>query len=127
VTEEYQRVQLTCVPPQYIRDMCNEHTLAPGCQTWFKAWNSGNEIDTTPEREWAFVVGIEGLDKSTWTFDIERAVPQVLDGMMVHGRNAKSLAELLEDEARQVGDEEDRLSTAEVVAVRLYTGVYCLG
>jgi hypothetical protein len=113
------------VPPQFIRDMFNEHNLVLNARVWFKAWNSGNEIDTTPEREWAFVVGTEGLDKSTWTFVIERAAPQVLDGMMVHDRNAKSLAELLEEEARQV-DEGERLSPAEVVAVRLYTGVYCL-
>ena len=60
--------------------------------------------------QWAFVVGIEGVDKSTWEFDIKWAVPHVLDGMMVAGRNAKSLAELLDtDEARQ-GDEGEQLA-----------------
>ena len=93
--------------------MYNEHNLVQGARVLFKAWNAGHEIDTTPERKWAFV--------------IERAVPQVLDGMMVAGRNAKNLAELLEDEARQ-GDEGERLadSPVEVVALRFYTGVYCL-
>ena len=34
---------------------------------------------------------------------IARALPHVLDGMMVAGRNAKSLAELLDtDEARRL-------------------------
>ena len=71
------------------------------------------------------MVGTKGVDKSTWKFDIKRAVPHVLDGMMVAGRNAKSLAELLDtDEARE-GDEGERLSDspAEVVALRLYTGM----
>jgi len=75
------------------------------------------------------VVGTEGVDKSTWKFDIKRAVPHVLDEMMVAGRNAKSLAELLDTEEARQGDEGERLadSPAEVVALRLYSGMHGVG
>ena len=39
----------------------------------FTAWNAGHKIETTPEREWFFVVGAHGLDRSTWTFDVAGA------------------------------------------------------
>ena len=111
---------------QYIRDMHNEHNEAEGAHDWFTTSITG--LKTTAAREWGFVVGIEGLDKSSWTFVIARAVPHVQDGMMVPGRNAKSLAELLDTEEARQGDEGERLadSPAEMVALRLYTGVYCL-
>ena len=107
-----------------IRDMYNEHNNVPSAKAEFPMWGTGTDM-TTPTHEWDFVVGIDGIDKSTWTFVIERAEPKVRDKMMVHGRNRKRLAELLDtDEARQ-GDDGERLadSPAEVVALRLYTGV----
>ena len=65
------------------------------------------------------MVGAQGLDLSTWEFVPALAEPEVHEGMMVHGRNAKWLIKLIETEqARRAG-----LSAAEVVAVRLYTGV----
>ena len=103
---------------QYIRAMFNEHCLNAEASKQFTAWNAGHEIKTTPEREWLFVVGRDGLDKSSWTFDVERAEPVVEEGMMVEGRNAEKLAALLE--SPEV--ERSRVECAEVVALRLYTG-----
>ena len=57
----------------------------------FTAWNAGHKIETTPEREWRFVVGTHGLDRSTWTFDVSGAEPVVEEGMLVDGSNAKNL------------------------------------
>ena len=103
---------------QYIRAMFNEHCLNAEASKQFTAWNAGHEIKTTPEREWLFVVGRDGLDKSSWTFDVERAEPVVEEGMMVEGRNAEKLAALL----RSPEVERSEVTVAEVVALRLYTG-----
>jgi hypothetical protein len=103
---------------QYIRAMYNEHCLNAEASKQFTAWNAGHEIKTTPEREWLFVVGRDGLDKSSWTFDVERAEPVVEEGMMVEGRNAEKLAALL----RSPEVERSEVTVAEVVALRLYTG-----
>ena len=103
---------------QYIRAMYNEHTLNAEASKQFTAWNAGHEIKTTPEREWLFVVGRDGLDKSSWTFDVERAEPVVEEGMMVEGRNAEKLAALL----RSPEVERSHVTVAEIVALRLYTG-----
>ena len=103
---------------QYIRAMFNEHCLNAEASKQFTAWNAGHEIKTTPEREWLFVVGRDGLDKSSWTFDVERAEPVVEEGMMVEGRNAEKLAALL----RSPEVERSRVTVAEIVALRLYTG-----
>jgi len=103
---------------QYIRAMYNEHCLGAEASKQFTAWNAGHEIKTTPEREWLFVVGRDGLDKSSWTFDVERAEPVVEEGMMVEGRNAEKLAALL----RSPEVERSKVTVAEVVALRLYTG-----
>jgi len=103
---------------QYIRAMYNEHMLAAGASKSFTAWNAGHKIETTPEREWGFVVGTHGLDRSTWTFDVAGAEPVVEEGMLVDGRNAKKLAALLQSpEVKRAG-----VTAAEVVALRLYTG-----
>ena len=103
---------------QYIRAMYNEHTLVAGASKGFTAWNAGHKIETTPEREWRFVVGTHGLDRRTWAFDVAGAEPVVEEGMLVDGRNAKKLAALLQSpDAKRAG-----VSAAEVVALRLYTG-----
>jgi hypothetical protein len=103
---------------QYIRAMYNEHSLNAEASKQFTAWNAGHEIKTTPEREWLFVVGRDGLDKSSWTFDVERAEPVVEEGMMVEGRNAEKLAALLRSPEVKRSD----VTVAEIVALRLYTG-----
>ena len=59
-----------------------------------------------------------GLDRDTWKFKPESSEPKIEEGMMVHGRNAKRLAELLAMVEAQKG----KLTAAEVVAMRLYTG-----
>jgi hypothetical protein len=103
---------------QFIRAMYNEHCLNAEASKQFSAWNAGHEIKTTPEREWLFVVGRDGLDKISWTFDVERAEPVVGVGMMVEGRNAEKLAALLQFPEVQRSD----VTVAEIVALRLYTG-----
>jgi len=103
---------------QYIRAMYNEHMLVAEASEGFTALNAGHKIETTPEREWGFVVGTHGLDRSTWTFDVAGAQPVVEAGMLVDGRNAKELAALLQSpQVKRAG-----VSAAEVVALRLYTG-----
>ena len=37
--------------------MYNEHCLGSGAKSFFKAWNAGHVIDTTPEREVSSLVG----------------------------------------------------------------------
>jgi hypothetical protein len=104
---------------KWIRAMFNEHCIVTDAQKVFTAWNAGNVIHTTSEREWLFVVGILGLDRTSWTFDLALAEP-VVDGMMVSGRNAKRLADLVETaESKKAG-----LWIEEIVALRLYTGMY---
>lgn len=75
-------------------------------------------VDATCLFQWLFVVGEHGLDRDTWKFKPESSEPKIEEGMMVHGRNAKRLAKLLARAEAQKG----KLSAAEVVAVRLYTG-----
>ena len=100
---------------QYIRAMYNEHCLVSGASQSFTTFEV---METTPQREWLFVVGSAGLDRKTWTFDIAGAEPVVEEGMMVQGRNAKKLSALLHSpEAKRAS-----LSAAEVVGLRLYTG-----
>jgi len=104
---------------QYIRAMYNEHCLVSGASQSFTTFEGlGCPMETTPEREWLFVVGSAGLDRKTWTFDIAGAEPVVEQGMMVQGRNAKKLAALLDSpKAKRAA-----LSAAEVVALRLWSG-----
>ena len=104
---------------QYIRAMYNEHCLVSGASQSFTTFEGlGCPMETTPTREWLFVVGSAGLDRKTWTFDIAGAEPVVEEGMMVQGRNAKKLSALLHSpEAKRAS-----LSAAEVVGLRLYTG-----
>ena len=107
---------------KWIRAMFNEHCLVANAQEVFTAWNAGNVIHTTSTREWLFVVGTLGLDRTSWTFDLALAEP-VVDGMMVAGRNSKRLADLMQtSDAQRAG-----LLIEEVVAVRLYTGMYVGG
>jgi hypothetical protein len=104
---------------QYIRAMYNEHCLVSGASQSFTTFEGlGCPMETTPTREWLFVVGSAGLDRKTWTFDIAGAEPVVEEGMMVPGRNAKKLSALLHSPKAKRAS----LSAAEVVALRLYTG-----
>jgi hypothetical protein len=101
----------------YVRAMFNEHNTAADAHSGLTAWNAGHKIVTTPQDEWLFVVGREGLDRGTWTLNPAQSVPHVLRELEA-GRNAKRLADLLDTpEAQEAG-----LLAAEVVALRLYTG-----
>jgi len=103
---------------QYLRAMFNEHCTVKDATAPFTAWNAGHIIETNADREWLFVVGAKGLDQQSWAFDSACAVPEVAEGMMVPGRNAKHLAALLDSPlAKNAG-----LGDAEVIALRLYTG-----
>lgn len=106
------------MPDQFVMMMFVEHVVVEGARAVFQAWNAGNVIETTAEREWKFVVGDHGLDTDSWQFLPENAEPHIAEGMMVRGRNAKRLADLLRTDAAIKA----KLSAAEVVAVRLYTG-----
>ena len=103
---------------QYVRAMYNEHCTGSDACMSFTAWNAGHVLETTPLQEWLFVVGREGVDLDSWQVVVGKAEPEVGAGMMVSGRNAKRLADLLQTgAARRAG-----LAPAEVIAVRLYTG-----
>ena len=103
---------------QYVRAMFNEHNLATNAEAEFTAWNAGHVIKTNAKREWLFVVGAQGVNQDSWTFDPALSQPEVAEGMMVDGRNAKRLAQVLDTpEVKKAG-----LSAAEAVAIRLYTG-----
>ncbi len=102
---------------QYERSMYHEHCMSSDADSFFKAYNAGHEIKTSPRAEWVFVVGKKGLNLRSWTFVPAESVPLVLRALE-SGRNAKCLADLLDTlEARAAN-----LSAAEVVALRLYTG-----
>ena len=101
----------------YVRAMFNEHCVSADADLGFTAWNAGHTIKTTPREEWLFVVGKKGLNVRCWTLIPAQSVPLVLRELE-SGRNAKRLADLLDTlEARAA-----KLSAAEVVALRLYTG-----
>ena len=103
---------------QYVRAMFNEHNLATNAEAEFTAWNAGHVIKTNAKREWLFVVGAQGVNQDSWTLDPALSEPEVAEGMMVDGRNAKRLAQVLDTpEVKKAG-----LSAAEAVAIRLYTG-----
>ena len=103
---------------QYVRSMYNEHNTVTGVTALFNAWNAGNILRTCARREWLFVVGDKGLDQQTWVFDAGHALPEVAEGMMVPGRNAKHLADLLDAPEAKTA----LLLVPEIVALRLYTG-----
>ena len=103
---------------QFVRAIYNEHCTGHDACAGFTAWNAGHVLQTHPRREWHYVVGREGVDLNTWEFVVSMSEPDVADGMMVAGRNAKRLADLLQtDEARLAS-----LLPVEVVALRLYSG-----
>lgn len=98
--------------------MYNEHCQMRDSNSFFTAWNAGHVIRSTAIREWFFVVGSLGVDRNTWEIDMSMAEPEIADDMMVTGRNAKRLADLMERrDVKRAG-----LVAAEVVAIRLYTG-----
>jgi len=103
---------------QYVRAMYNEHNTVIGVSASFNAWNAGHLFKTSARREWLFVVGATELDLQTWVFEAADALPEVAEGMMVPGRNAKHLADLLDAPEAKTA----LLLVPEIVALHLYTG-----
>ena len=105
---------------QNVAAMYNEHNQVHDAQDEFTAWNAGHKIQTTPTHEWNFVVGSKGVDRSgtTWVFDLARATPEFTQKDMVRGRNVTALAKLM----TKAMVKKAKLTVAEVVAVRLYSG-----
>ena len=81
---------------EYVKDMYLEHNHTLDAETEFKTYNAGHVLITTAKREWEFVVGSQGVDLVTWTFDLERAEPKYTPESMVEGRNATPLRELMQ-------------------------------
>ena len=95
-----------------------EHNREHDAEKEFTAYNAGHVLTTNAKREWAFVVGAQGVNVITWTFDLERAQPVYTPADMVEGRNATPLRELMELPMVKRAS----VCVAEVVAIRLYTG-----
>ena len=99
-----------------LRGLYGEHVISVDSTTVFSPPNNPG-LSCTPMGELAFVVGENGIDTETWELKAD-ARPAQHGPHMVQGRNAKSIAELVESqEAKDAG-----LHDAEIVALRLYTG-----
>ena len=108
--------QLGCMGSELLRDMLGEHCISSDSQTEFSPPNNP-DLMCTPEREFWFVVGAGVVDTTTWKLK-KGALPTCGVGSMVAGRNAKTVAELLErPEAKRSG-----LRESELIALRLYSG-----
>ena len=99
-----------------LRGIFAEHVLSSDSQTTFSPPNNP-ELVCTPERELFFVVGKDGIDTATWEIKPD-AHPTYEASAMVSGRNAEHIAKLKE----AVEFKQAKLTVAELVALRLYTG-----
>ena len=99
-----------------LRGIFAEHVLSSDSQTTFSPPNNP-ELVCTPERELFFVVGKDGIDTATWEIKPD-AHPTYEASDMVSGRNAEHMAKLKE----AVEFKQAKLTEAELVALRLYTG-----
>ena len=99
-----------------LRGIFAEHVLSSDSQTTFSPPNNP-ELVCTPERELFFVVGKDGIDTATWEIKPD-AHPTYEASAMVSGRNAEHMAKLKE----AVEFKQAKLTEAELVALRLYTG-----
>jgi hypothetical protein len=98
------------------RAMYAEHVMAAGSQVAFSPPKHPN-YTTTPEQEWYFVVGVDGIDQETFELKPDGR-PTCREGSMFPGRNAKRVADLMEmPQAQRAG-----LTGFEIVALRLYSG-----
>ena len=99
-----------------LRGMYAEHCMGAASLAPFSPPNNPSLI-CTPEREFWYVVGKDGIDIAKWEVK-SGARPAKYDGCMVEGRNATPLSELLEaDEAKRA-----KLRDTELIALRLYSG-----
>ena len=99
-----------------LRGMYAEHCMGAASLAPFSPPNNPSLI-CTPEREFWYVVGKDGIDITKWEIK-PGALPAEYDGCMVEGRNATPLSELLKaDEAERA-----KLRDTELIALRLYSG-----
>ena len=76
-----------------LRAMYAEHVMAPGSQEPFSPPNNPDLV-CTPEGEFNFVVGKDGVDTEKWELK-PGARPTCAEESMVAGRNNKALEDLL--------------------------------
>ena len=93
-----------------------EHCISTDSHTAFSPSNNLGLV-CTPEGEFFFVLGKDGVDKATWKLE-PGVQPTCGGGSMVAERNGKTVAELLETPKAKRA----RLRDAEIIALRLYSG-----
>ena len=94
--------------------MMAEHTMSEDSDVEFHASNT--QLWTTPRQEWQFVVGIGGrVDDGGTLFEGSSRDEKA---SQVKGRNAHPLEHLMSSKQAQ----DAKLTLAELVALRLYTG-----
>ena len=86
--------QLGKMPLDYVKSMFLEHNRAHDAQNEFMFGNKGKT--STAQREWRFVVGSQGVNLLTWTFDLDVAEPEYTPEDLLEGRNVKPLRELMQ-------------------------------
>ena len=94
--------------------MMAEHTMSEDSEAEFFAPNT--QLWTTPGQEWQFVVGIGGYVDDGGTLFEGSARDE--KASQVKGRNAHPLEHLMSSKQAQ----DAKLTLAELVALRLYTG-----
>ena len=94
--------------------MMAEHTMSEDSEAEFFASNT--QLSTTPSQEWQFVVGISGYVDDAGTLVEGRTRDETAS--RVEGRNAHPLEHLMDQEEAVKA----KLTLAELVALRLYTG-----
>jgi hypothetical protein len=100
-----------------LRGLYAEHCMDTASSTTPFSPPNNPGLKCTPEREFFYVVGKDGIDIAKWEVK-PGARPATYDGCMVEGRNTTSLSELLEaDEAKRA-----KLRDTELIALRLYSG-----
>jgi hypothetical protein len=99
-----------------LRAIFAEHCRAPDSNTVFTP-RSYPGLSCTPQGEFLFVVGEDGIDQKEWKLK-GGARPTCGSGSMVEGRNNKSLDELVTSPEAQAAN----LLPEEVVALRLCSG-----
>jgi len=82
------------MPLAYVKAMFLEHNRAHDAQNEFMFGNKGKT--STAQREWRYVVGSQGVDLHTWTFDLDVADPEYTPEDLLEGRNVKPLRELMQ-------------------------------
>ena len=100
-----------------VSGLFSEHCLASDSDSEFVVPNHPDLPPSTPMREFAVVVGEDGVDTDTWTIRTS-AEPTCEDGARLTGRKLFPIAYYMEcQEAKRA-----KLTVSEMVALRLFTG-----